>query len=216
MKQVFSLALATALLLNACSSNEPAHDSTLETGTTTLDGRSTSDSSAARVADTLARAADSTGLVQNLGMPPVNTVTPNLVTPGATAMTTTATAPGMNPAHGQPGHRCDINVGAPLNSAPAKPATTTATAVTPTTTQITPPTAKPGVTAAKTVTAPGMNPPHGEPGHRCDISVGAPLNSAPTKPATTTTVSPVQSSPLPITPGQLTPVQAPAKKDSGQ
>src|SRR5690606_31144410 len=43
-------------------------------------------------------------------------------------------------------------------------------------------------------TAPGMNPPHGEPGHRCDIAVGAPLNSpkqtpaaqvAPPKPAAT-------------------------------
>jgi len=30
----------------------------------------------------------------------------------------TAVAPGMNPAHGQPGHRCDIAVGAPLNSKP--------------------------------------------------------------------------------------------------
>jgi hypothetical protein len=30
-----------------------------------------------------------------------------------------ATAPGMNPAHGQPGHRCDIPVGQPLNSQPA-------------------------------------------------------------------------------------------------
>src|SRR6188474_1027285 len=28
-------------------------------------------------------------------------------------------------------------------------------------------------------TAEGMNPPHGQPGHRCDIAVGAPLNSPP-------------------------------------
>ena len=35
-----------------------------------------------------------------------------------------AVAAGMNPAHGQPGHRCDIAVGAPLNSAPAKPVST--------------------------------------------------------------------------------------------
>ena len=27
--------------------------------------------------------------------------------------------------------------------------------------------------------ASGMNPPHGQPGHRCDIAVGAPLNSKP-------------------------------------
>ncbi len=29
--------------------------------------------------------------------------------------------------------------------------------------------------AADGTTAPGMNPPHGQPGHRCDIAVGAPL-----------------------------------------
>jgi hypothetical protein len=31
-------------------------------------------------------------------------------------------APGMNPAHGQPNHRCDIAVGEPLNSKPVAPA----------------------------------------------------------------------------------------------
>lgn len=86
----------------------------------------------------------------------------------------TTTAPGMNPPHGQPGHRCDIAVGAPLNSPPGqKPATPqpqpTATAA-PTT--VTP------VNNADIVTAPGMNPPHGQPGHRCDIAVGQPLPKA--------------------------------------
>ena len=33
----------------------------------------------------------------------------------------TPVAEGMNPAHGQPGHRCDISVGAPLSSAPPTP-----------------------------------------------------------------------------------------------
>jgi len=41
---------------------------------------------------------------------------------------------------------------------------------------------------------PGMNPPHGEPGHRCDIAVGAPLNS---KPATVTT-APASIAPPPL------------------
>lgn len=67
------------------------------------------------------------------------------------------TAPGMNPAHGQPGHRCDIPVGSPLNAPSAK--------------------------ATTPQTPPGMNPAHGQPGHRCDIAVGAPLNSKPTKAA---------------------------------
>ncbi|HEX6915651.1 MAG TPA: hypothetical protein VF145_10445, partial [Chitinophagaceae bacterium] len=57
------------------------------------------------------------------------------------------------------------------NSKPKPAATaTTATGTTVTT------------TTQKIVTPPGMNPPHGEPGHRCDIEVGKPLNSAP-KPA---------------------------------
>ncbi len=78
--------------------------------------------------------------------------------------TTTATTPALNPPHGQPYHRCDIPVGAPLNSSLGKqPAATTSETTT-------------------TETAPGMNPPHGQPNHRCDIPVGAPLNSSPGNP----------------------------------
>lgn len=101
-----------------------------------------------------------------------------------------ATAPGMNPPHGQPGHRCDIPVGAPLNSKPAAPATTTGTTVS----------GQPQVTMTevpnKVKTAPGMNPPHGEPGHRCDIAVGAPLNSKPA--ATTVSTAPASIAPPPL------------------
>lgn len=89
------------------------------------------------------------------------------------------TAPGMNPPHGQPGHRCDIAVGSPLNSKPATTATKVSTQQPQVTMKEIPNTQK---------TAPGMNPPHGEPGHRCDIAVGAPLNSKPATPATTTQV----------------------------
>jgi hypothetical protein len=82
---------------------------------------------------------------------------------------TTTTAPGMNPPHGQPNHRCDIAVGAPLNSPPGqKPAQATPNPV-----QAQPqPQVQPQTVAA---TAPGMNPPHGQPNHRCDVAVGAPL-----------------------------------------
>lgn len=104
-----------------------------------------------------------------------------------------STPAGMNPPHGQPGHRCDIEVGAPLNSKPNAAATPAATVTTSTTTPgsgVLAPTPQPNTpvaTTAKVTTPPGMNPPHGEPGHRCDISVGAPLNSKPTTPAATTT-----------------------------
>ncbi len=88
-------------------------------------------------------------------------------------------AAGMNPAHGQPGHRCDIAVGAPLSSAPTKQATSNPMTMTPAKPAApaagTPALLNPNSAAPATVTAAGMNPPHGQPGHRCDVSVGAPL-----------------------------------------
>jgi hypothetical protein len=91
--------------------------------------------------------------------------------------TPVVTKPGMNPPHGQPGHRCDIAVGAPLNSPKAKPGTATTQQVTPTatTTQSTSTPAILNPNTPQTVTAPGMNPPHGQEGHQCGIAVGAPL-----------------------------------------
>lgn len=89
------------------------------------------------------------------------------------ALTTSApVAKGMNPVHGQPGHRCDIPVGAPLNSPVA------AAKNTPTLQQQNQPVPTAGVTSAPaaTISTPeGMNPPHGQTNHRCDIAVGAPL-----------------------------------------
>lgn len=61
----------------------------------------------------------------------------------------TVTSAGLNPAHGLPGHRCDLPVGAPLT-----------------------------ISAEKKLSAPiqpKTNPQHGMPGHRCDLAVGAPL-----------------------------------------
>jgi len=116
-------------------------------------------------------------------------------------------AKGMNPPHGQPGHRCDIAVGAPLNSpvatnsaSPQVVSNTGATVVSST-------------TVATLQTPKGMNPPHGQPGHRCDIAVGAPLNSpaATDKPATPQVVpnyivSPPTTSETPAsTPAETTP-----------
>jgi hypothetical protein len=104
-----------------------------------------------------------------------------------------ATAPGMNPPHGQPGHDCAIAVGAPLSSAPktapgsSSPAVLPGPGQAPTTQRIEMPVQgspaptsvmtapAPGATPAATTTAPGMNPPHGQPGHDCAVAVGAPL-----------------------------------------
>lgn len=121
---------------------------------------------------------------------------PNVVTAAQQAVQPAAA--GMNPAHGQPGHRCDISVGAPLNSKPA-PAAAPAVVATQPANNVTV-TEQP---AQKT--APGMNPPHGEPGHRCDISVGAPLNSKPAAPATASAVTAI--------PPLLTPVKPDSSKN---
>ena len=135
----------------------------------------------------------------NLPMPTQSTTTTQnqVITTSAPVVTpqpTVKTAPGMNPPHGQPGHRCDIAVGAPLNSPVTK-----SPSVTPTTQNQVITTSAPVVISQSTVkTAPGMNPPHGQPGHRCDIAVGAPLNS---KPAVATTPSVIPNT----IPGNLTP-----------
>lgn len=78
----------------------------------------------------------------------------------------------LNPAHGQPNHRCDIAVGAPLNSKPVQAAANVS---------------KPNITVSQpTATTPNqapvlnekgqrLNPAHGQPGHKCEVAVGAPL-----------------------------------------
>lgn len=90
------------------------------------------------------------------------------------------TAPGMNPPHGQPGHKCEIPVGAPLNSKPTankKPQTTPLVVKNKTEDKpVMNVNSKNGTaTIVGTTTLPGMNPPHGQEGHRCDVAVGAPL-----------------------------------------
>ena len=101
-----------------------------------------------------------------------------------------ATATGMNPAHGEPGHRCDIAVGAPLNSPPGNKQAPVINSPVTSMPQSASPQPGPGPTmgnlpaptpvtvnpsSAPTTTAAGMNPPHGQPGHDCSIAVGAPL-----------------------------------------
>ena len=124
----------------------------------------------------------------------------NSTAPVTTQTTSTGvkSGAGLNPAHGQPGHRCDIAVGAPLDS---KPVTTTQSAPS---VNVQPANSNPSnitvngpppanlvnnqPSSATTVGA-GMNPAHGQPGHRCDIPVGAPLTS---KPSTTPQILPAK------------------------
>jgi len=80
-----------------------------------------------------------------------------------------------NPPHGLPGHRCDMPVGAPLDGSLTPPGKTNPLLQT----QTAPAKSPVEINQTPGATAAGMNPPHGQPNHRCDIAVGAPLNSPP-------------------------------------
>ena len=95
-------------------------------------------------------------------LPTTNVVNNNAATQPAAG----ANAVALNPAHGQPGHTCDLPEGAPLNSAPVQgTALPAAGSVMPTA----PATASP-------IAGKRLNPAHGQPGHDCAVPVGQPLN----------------------------------------
>ncbi|WP_314235372.1 hypothetical protein [Capnocytophaga sputigena] len=81
----------------------------------------------------------------------------------------------LNPPHGQPGHRCDIPVGAPLNSKPAAQPAAPQQQVTQQQIVIDPQQAQQHTGTTEPGFSGKPNPPHGQPGHRCDIAVGATL-----------------------------------------
>ncbi|GAA4163341.1 hypothetical protein GCM10022217_32210 [Chryseobacterium ginsenosidimutans] len=164
MKNIFLGVIAISILTVSCKKDERATYLTEEAGVTQ---------------PTVMNNAPKPSLLDQAGIQSTQNVAPT---------TAAVTASGMNPPHGQPGHRCDIPVGQPLNSKPAPQQGTqnvTVNANQGQTIQIDPNSVQPGKFTmengkAKTIkTAPGMNPPHGEPGHRCDIQVGQPLNSKP-------------------------------------
>lgn len=149
MKNYIGLLLLAGLALNSCKNEQETKESTPTAVIPFTEvGNKMRNEAAAKVAT------------------PTNTT--------ATNAPIVATAKGMNPPHGQAGHRCDIPVGASLNSPAAsaqpnsKVTTTPQMTVTPTTSAI-------ATTTPTTSTPEGMNPPHGQEGHRCDIAVGAAL-----------------------------------------
>ena len=79
-----------------------------------------------------------------------------------------ASSAGYNPAHGQPGHNCDLAVGAPLGGASTAAGPQAALATLPTQSS------SPNFNASAGT---NLNPAHGQPGHDCALAVGAPLPS---------------------------------------
>jgi len=91
----------------------------------------------------------------------------------------------INPPHGEPGHRCDIPVGQPLNAAPANNRVSAGNSAPTLANNPMAPTIENArrlngsqtrqTTPTTTASGERINPPHGQPGHRCDIPVGSPL-----------------------------------------
>ncbi|WP_226063497.1 hypothetical protein [Kaistella polysaccharea] len=156
--RIIPLIIASAALFYSCDKNAPATQQT-----------------------------NSATAPQNDAMSVVDTLTANTTLDDATLNsevdgTTVASdaKPALNPEHGQPYHRCDIQVGAPIDSAPQSaapqvlsPQTTVAPGFN--TSPITPGVSTSAAPSQVSGAKPAFNPAHGEPHHRCDLQVGAPL-----------------------------------------
>ncbi len=131
----------------------------------------------------------------NVEVPQLETSTPSAIEAasaiGAQSSPTTYTTPQaqpapaagvkLNPAHGEPGHICEIAVGAPLPADGVVPAAQPTVAAAPAKPMpINPSTTStlnmPINTVVPTGPKPKFNPAHGQPWHDCDLDVGAPLN----------------------------------------
>lgn len=174
MKQLF-LFVVVSMLLNACSEDKPEQDLTIvPTKSATSD--STTNSSVP----------SNQTLPQQVPVSPVSGIPQSQTTipQGVTASTSTT---GLNPEHGKPGHRCDISVGAPLNSVPTNKTqsaiTTGAAKVTPAAAPVQNSAIAPALQNTPLSTTPKattslsgkINPAHGQPGHDCKVAVGQPL-----------------------------------------
>src|SRR5687768_8224885 len=95
MSRILLIMLCCGLMLSACDSSKSENQNT-ENEVPLLPDQTSVD----------------TTVIQNptVSSPQVQPQTQTMPAPA------TSTSAGMNPAHGEPGHRCDIAVGAPLNS----------------------------------------------------------------------------------------------------
>jgi hypothetical protein len=170
---IFSSLLSVSFLLVSCKKEEEASATSSDAPKEIIMPRVQSIPAQTASQQTMSQAVP----VQNQPVTTSQTITPNQVP--------VATKKGMNPPHGQAGHRCDIAVGAPLNSPPGnanqpKAGSAITQQFTPNAVTTSTPAAQPAATPAildpnAPATAPGMNPPHGQAGHQCGIAVGAPL-----------------------------------------
>lgn len=167
--RILPLLLASAVVFYSCDKKESSAEETQEITASTSDSENV-------LEDTISANA-SAGITE---------VDPNsvpsrgpIVTPFPAEGSKSNGEPALNPAHGQPYHRCEIAVGAPLNNAPQQniaPQTVVPQQNSANSTINTTPIPTFQVPANATNTKPALNPAHGQPHHRCELAVGAPLS----------------------------------------
>ncbi|MGA9213539.1 hypothetical protein [Kaistella sp.] len=160
--RILPLLIASAAILFSCDKKEEMLAENASITTSSSDSvKSENTNSAIKIAN-------------NVELRP--TVTPEEIAAAAAAVTNSSARPALNPEHGQPYHRCEIPVGAPIDSAPAQNA---ATQVMPqqnvSSNNFNTNPISPAASTADVGPKPALNPAHGEPHHRCDLQVGAPL-----------------------------------------
>ena len=170
MKRFFFAASIASLVLASCGSGPTDTSSGMDTNYITPAPDTTNNSLPPAIQDTNK---STSGVTMPPVTLPVSNSQPAVAAPASlTKSQPSNTATALNPEHGKPGHRCDIAVGAPLNSAPAANAAPTPNV------QVTPVPATTTASApAPTGPKPKLNPAHGQPYHDCSIKVGDPLKN---------------------------------------
>jgi hypothetical protein len=165
--KILTFLIASTILVNSCDKKEAQSTETSEVTTPIVDSTKVADTITANTATEMKAGA----VIQD---PTV-----------AVAKNSPTGKPALNPAHGEPFHRCDIQVGAPIDSAPQQNAAPVAAPQMQSnntsfnTNPISPSMSAPASTAVSapqpTGPKPALNPAHGEPWHKCELQVGAPL-----------------------------------------
>ena len=169
--RILPLLIAGAAVLYSCDKKQSSVTEMQEVAVPVSDSTTMADSVSANISG------ENVELVSQ-----VTGATPTEVPATAVAAKSSGVRPALNPEHGQPYHRCEIEVGAPIDSAPTQ---NTAPQMVPqqsvpnagcNTNPISPSLAPSSPSAVQaTGPKPANNPVHGAPHHRCDLEVGAPL-----------------------------------------
>lgn len=165
--KILTFLIASTILVNSCDKKEAQSTETSEVTKPIVDSTKVADTITANTATEMKAGA----VIQD---PTV-----------AVAKNSPTGKPALNPAHGEPFHRCDIQVGAPIDSAPQQNVAPVAAPQMQSnntgfnTNPISPSMSAPASTAVSapqpTGPKPALNPAHGEPWHKCELQVGAPL-----------------------------------------